>query len=188
MMPLSLFLMRHGAPERPGRLLGHLDAPADPVAIAPCVQRARGLGFTRVVTSDLARAWSPGAVIAAERGVPHQPDPRWRELYFGAWEGADPATLPQQDLARFWEDPEGSPPLRGERWSDLCARVAAAVGEIDEPTLVVSHAGAIRAALATLCGFAYTQSWAVDLPYAALLSLRIWPGVDPRAQITGLST
>jgi alpha-ribazole phosphatase len=46
----------------------------------------------------------------------------------------------------------------------------------------------MRAALTLLCGFSYGQAWAIDLPYAALLSLRFWPGDRPSAQITGLVT
>ena len=188
MTPFPLFLMRHGAPEMAGRLLGHLDAPPEPAGMEICVERARGLDFARVVTSDLARALAPGAIVAAERGVMHQADPRWRELHFGAWEGADPAALPQEALARFWDDPDGSPPPAGECWSALCARVAAAIGEIAGPTLILSHAGAMRAALATLCGLTHRQGWAIDLPYGALVSLRVWPGERPSAQITGLVT
>ncbi len=181
-----LFLMRHGVPEGPGRLIGHSDVAADPDGTRLCVERARGLDFVRLVTSDLARAFAPGAIIAAERQMPHQADARWRELDFGAWEGSDPAVLPQEALGRFWDDPDLSPPPGGERWAGLCARVAAAVADIAEPTLVISHAGAMRAALATLCGFAYRHAWAIDLPYGALVSLRFWPGARPGAQITGL--
>ena len=56
------------------------------------------------------------------------------------------------------------------------------------PTLVVTHGGVLRAALAVLCGFEQRHLWSIDLPYAALLSLRVWPGETPAAQITGLRT
>lgn len=188
MTGFALHLMRHGAPEMAGRLIGHLDAPPEPDAMTLCVERARGLDVSQVVTSDLARALDPGAVIAAERAIPHHVDPRWRELHFGAWEGADPATLPADDLGRFWNDPEACPPPGGERWSDLCGRVGVAAHDLRVPVLVLSHAGAMRAALAALCGFDHRQAWAFDLPYGALVSLRVWPGDAPNAQITGLLT
>jgi len=44
----------------------------------------------------------------------------------------------------------------------------------------------MRAALAVLCGFDMHQTWAVDLPYNCLLTLRVWPGATPTAQIAGL--
>ncbi|AMK25424.1 histidine phosphatase family protein [Sphingobium sp. TKS] len=186
MSTFPLHLMRHGAPQLAGRLLGHLDAPPEAEGIALCVERARGLDFARVVTSDLARARAPGAIIAAERGVGHGVDSRWRELHFGRWEGADPATLPSADLARFWDDPDGFPPPEGESWTDLCGRIRDGLGDLGEPVLVICHAGAMRAALAVLCGFDVWQGWAVDLPYGAVLSLQVWPGEQPSAQITGL--
>nr|WP_245405663.1 histidine phosphatase family protein [Sphingobium sp. Sx8-8] len=180
--------MRHGATERPGRLWGHGDEPSSAEGVALCVERARGLDFARVVTSDLSRARVPGALIASERAVRHEIDRRWRELDFGHWDGADPAHLPEQDLARFWSDPQGFPPPEGERWSDLHGRVAAALDDVHEPALVVTHAGAIRAALAALCGLDLRQGWAVDLSYGAVLTLRLWPGKTPSAQMTGLLT
>jgi alpha-ribazole phosphatase len=54
------------------------------------------------------------------------------------------------------------------------------------PTLVVTHGGAIRAALHILCGFERRPIWSFDLPYGVLVSLRLWPGDAPVAQITGL--
>ena len=54
------------------------------------------------------------------------------------------------------------------------------------PTLVLTHGGAMRAALAHLCGFSVQQSWSFGLPYAALLSLERWTGEPPLARITGL--
>nr|WP_218036785.1 histidine phosphatase family protein [Sphingobium sp. EM0848] len=179
--------MRHGVPQGAGRLLGHLDAPPEAEGVAACVGRAQELVFSRVVTSDLSRAMVPGALVANERGVTHDVDARWRELHFGNWEGVDPADLPGEALARFWDDPDGFPPPKGERWADLQARVAAALTDWTDPALVISHAGAMRAALSILCGFDLRQAWAIDLPYGALLSLRLWPGERLSGQIIGLA-
>ncbi len=178
--------MRHGAPQLPGLLLGHFDVPSEAHGVEQCVRRARTLEFERVVTSDLSRARAPGAIIAAERKVEHHADARWRELYFGEWEGADPATLPPEPLGAFWDDPDRHPPPRGERWGELCGRVEDALRTLTAPTLVVTHAGAMRAALAALCGLDARQCWAVDLPYAAVLSLRVWPGPQMSGQMTAL--
>lgn len=188
MTPFALHLMRHGAPQSPGLLLGHSDAPSDPAAMQPCIDRARTIDFAQVISSDLVRASAPAAQIAAERQIPHHTDARWRELHFGEWEGADPATLAPLALGRFWDAPDDYPPPGGERWTDLRLRVEKTLASIDQPTLIVSHAGAMRAALTLLCGFTYTQAWAIDLPYAALLSLRVWRGEALSAQITGLAT
>jgi len=193
MTPHMLYLMRHGAPEREGRLLGRTDDPVTQAGILACAGRAAGLSFDRIVSSDLARASDCARAIADERRLTVRQDQRWRELDFGDWDGHAPSSIDPVPLARFYDDPDASPPPRGERSSALQARVAAALHDLpDRPTLVMTHAGAIRAALATMCGFDRTQMWAFDLPYAALVSLRVWrsddPATPPVVQIVGLAT
>lgn len=182
-----LHLLRHGAPEGAGRLLGHGDAAPTPQGILACRARAQGLQVARVVSSDLARAREPAGAIARDLGVALAIDRRWRELDFGAWDGCDPAALPPAQRAAFWDDPERCPPPGGERWSQIVGRVGAALEGLAADTLVVTHAGAMRAALSALLSFDYRQGWALHLPYAALLSLRVWPGEPRSAQITGLA-
>ena len=97
-----------------------------------------------VYTSDLARA----CVVDGTR------DPRLREIDRGEAEGVAFADLPA-DLQRGLLEA----PLRvrfpgGESYEDLRARVIEALEEIagrhpDETVAIVTHAGAIRAALAT---------------------------------------
>ncbi|WP_336962893.1 histidine phosphatase family protein [Sphingobium aquiterrae] len=188
MTAFTLHLMRHGAPVGAGRLLGHTDAAATDEGCAACLARARELEVDAVVCSDLVRARDPADMIAASHGLPLRIDPRWRELDFGAWDGAHPGELDTARLAAFWNDPLGHAPPQGETWHALVARVGAALEEIGAPTLVVTHAGAMRAALSCLFGLDYRQSWAFDLPYTALISLRIWPGAQRTALITALAT
>jgi alpha-ribazole phosphatase len=184
-----LYLMRHGAPAVAGRLLGRTDDPATEAGIAACVARTKGIAVERIAVSDLVRACACAAAIGQPRGVSVEVDPRWRELDFGAWDGLGPAEIASAELAAFYDDPDASPPPDGERWSALQDRVAQALAEMPPvSTLVVTHGGAIRAALADLCGFDRRQIWAFDLPYAALVSLRIWPGPTRTVQIVGLAT
>ena len=184
-----LYLMRHGAPDVTGRMLGRTDDPATQAGIATCLARAEGLGIDRIEASDLIRARACAAAIGEPRGVAIEIDPRWRELDFGTWDGLAPAAIDRAELAAFYDDPDASPPPNGERWSALQDRVAQALAAMPPvSTLIVTHGGAIRAALAELCGFDRRQIWAFDLPYAALVSLRIWPGPTRTVQIVGLAT
>lgn len=182
-----LHLMRHGEPALTGRMLGHTDCPVTPAGVAACLAQAEGLEATRIVSSDLTRASVCAEAIGRSWGVPPTTDARWREIDFGAWDGTAPAELDQAALGRFWNDPEACPPPGGERWSDLTTRIAEAIPALEpEPTLIVTHGGAMRAALALLCGFDQRRTWAFDLPYAAILTLRVWPGPPRSAQIVGL--
>jgi len=57
--------------------------------------------------------------------------------------------------------------------------------------IVVSHAGAMRAAVSVLTGLDHRGVWAFNLPYGALLSIRVWrgEGSEPASgQIVGLRT
>ena len=69
------------------------------------------------------------------------------------------------------------------------ARVGAAIAELTpEPTLIVTHGGAMRAALHVLCGFDVRTVWAFALPYASLLTLDVWDGAPRAGQVSGLVT
>jgi alpha-ribazole phosphatase len=186
--PTVVHLMRHGEPVLAGCLLGRTDSPATPAGIKRVRTAALNLDVAACVTSDLVRARACAEAIATGRDMPVRVDSRWRELDFGEWDGQAAAMVDPEALARFWNDPDAAPPPSGERWSALVARVGAALGALGDRTLVVTHAGAMRAALAAACGFDARQVWAFDLPYAALLSLRLWPGEPLSAQIIGLKT
>lgn len=187
MTSFALHLMRHGAPVGAGRLLGRSDTAPRPQGVEACLARASGLAFGQVISSGLARASTPAEAIAQAHGVEHIVDPRWQELDFGDWDGADPAAIASPRLDAFWDDPDANPPPGGESWSALVARVGAAIDGLGAPTLVLTHAGAMRAALTCLLGLTYRQGWTLDLPYGALLSLRVAPGRLRFAQITGLT-
>ena len=182
-----LHLLRHGAPELSGRMLGRTDSPVTAEGMAACVARVKPLNFKQIVCSDLKRSQAIADAIGRDRGLAPATDARWRELDFGAWDGLAAAEIDAAALQRFWADPDGAPPPGGERWSDLVARITHAIEDLTpETSLIVTHGGAIRAALKSLCGFGLRELWAFDLPYTALLTLRIWP--DRTAQIVGLHT
>jgi alpha-ribazole phosphatase len=181
-------LLRHGPPLRTGLMLGHTDEPAVLADCPTIASRVQPLPLTQIVSSDLRRAAEQARIIADRRDLPLTIDPAWRELDFGAWDGKSPDTIDRATLTRFWDDPDASPPPEGERWSDLCARVGAAVERLQDQTLVLTHAGAMRAALCVLTGLDHGGVWALDLPYRTLLSIRIWPGVPLSGQVVGLVT
>lgn len=188
MTAFALHLLRHGAPETPGLLMGRTDGVPTAEGVAACVAQAADLRFEHLVASDLRRSRAAGEAIGAATGLPLTIDPNWRELDFGDWDGKAASAVDRDALGRFWDDPDANPPPGGERWSSLVARVSAAIGDLAPiPTVVVTHGGAMRAALHVLCGFDQRQLWAFDLPYSALLSLRVWPGERPGAQISGLT-
>jgi alpha-ribazole phosphatase len=178
-------LLRHSPPVRPGLLLGHTDAPALTPDCPRALAQARKLPLRAIVSSDLRRAADQAACLACHLDLPLTLSADWRELDFGDWDGKAPNEMDRSALARFWDDPEANAPPGGERWSRLCQRVRRALAALEPESLVVTHAGAMRAAVAALTGLDHRGVWAFDLPYGGLLSLRIWP--DHSGQVTGLS-
>ncbi|WP_088183427.1 histidine phosphatase family protein [Sphingobium sp. Z007] len=189
MSDFLLHLLRHGEPEGAGRLNGRTDASPTAAGIAACAVRARDLGLETLLASDLSRARLAGEAIGRAVDLPLTLDPRWRELDFGAWDGLLAEEVDGLALSRFRDDPDRHPPPGGERWSALTGRISAAIDTLSaRPTLIVTHGGAMRAAVAILCGLDARQVWAIDLPYASLLSLRVWrmPDAPTTGQIVGL--
>tara|TARA_B100000378_G_scaffold81559_2_gene63951 strand:+ start:7716 stop:8291 length:576 start_codon:yes stop_codon:yes gene_type:complete len=189
--PFDLHLLRHGPPLRTGLMLGHHDEPAAPGAHRQLIDRASGLGAAEIVSSDLSRAQDGARLISDACALPLRVDRRWRELDFGAWDSKPSTALDPRQLSNFWSDPDANPPPDGERWSDLLGRVGNAIADLDRPAIVVSHAGAMRAAVSVFTGLDHRAVWAFDLPYGALLSIRVWRGEgnEPaRGQIVGLRT
>nr|WP_093665393.1 histidine phosphatase family protein [Sphingomonas gellani] len=180
--------MRHGEPVLTERMLGRTDCAVTAQGVAACVDAAAALSFESVLASDLARARTCAQAIAAGMNRTVAVDPRWRELDFGAWDGCSAGDVDQATLGRFWDDPDARPPPDGERWSELVARVSAALDDLADQTLVVTHAGAIRAALSAACGFDVRQTWAFALPYACVVTLRLWQEAAPSGQIVALSS
>jgi alpha-ribazole phosphatase len=189
MSGVLLHLLRHGAPEVPGLLMGRTDGAPSPAGIAACVERVAGLKVDACVSSGLVRCDRAADAIGAKLALGFTIDPRWRELDFGEWDGMAPGDIDQEALRRFWKAPDDNPPRGGERWSSLVARVTTAILDVaHSPTLVITHGGAMRAALSVLCRFDYRQCWALDLPCASLLSFRLWAGEQLSGQIVGLRT
>lgn len=165
-------------------MLGRTDCAETPEGVAACLDQVEHLVFAWLTSSPFRRARAAAEAIGSARAMSVTIDPRWREIDFGDWDGLSSADIPAEALGRFWADPDAHAPPGGERWSALTARVGEAIDAIDRDTLVVTHGGAMRAALSVLFGFDQPQLWAFDLPCASLLSLRIWPA--RQAQIIGL--
>lgn len=176
MTPFALHLLRHGAPETPGLLLGRTDMAPTAEGIAACAAQAAGIAVEVLISSDLRRCHDAATKIGKAAGLPVTTEPRWRELDFGDWDGQPGSAIDAEALGRFWSDPDANPPPEGEPWSALTARVSAALVDLaPRPALIVTHGGAIRAALHRLCGFDRRQLWSFDLPYGVLVSLQVWP-------------
>jgi broad specificity phosphatase PhoE len=150
---VKLYLLRHGesAWNAEGRLQGQADPELSPAGRAQAQQLAAVVARLPpgdVIASDLVRA-SETAALAGFGDAPT--DARWRERSLGVWEGHLEAEVATRDeMAAFRRGdlvPDG-----GESWPDFQARVAGALDALTRDTLVFTHGGCVRAAVAHLTG------------------------------------
>ena len=119
---------------------------------------------TDIRSSDLFRAQMLAEKVAARDGLDITFDKRLREYDFGAWEGRRWSAIPRNDL---W----GASPPGGENFADLHARVGAAIADCTPRTLVVAHAGVIRAAMMILNGKSFDEVFATKIPFCQPITL-----------------
>lgn len=161
-----IIFWRHGRTEwnHSGRFQGQEDIDLDETGREQALRAAEVLATrdpSMIVASDLRRAADTAAALSELSGVPVTYDTRLRETDAGKWQGLSFAEIDE----RFSRDNAawrgGDPAVRaggaenrldvGER---MLAAVTDAVGRVapSETLVVVSHGGAIRAALAALMG------------------------------------
>ncbi|WP_257169118.1 histidine phosphatase family protein [Bradyrhizobium sp. SRS-191] len=187
-------LLRHGTTGRDGYLDGRTDPPLSETGWAQFRRQTQSKAWRRVVSSPLARARAAAEDYARHAGCVLQVDPDWSELDFGRWDGRkrrDIVSDPERAalLEAFYADPAVAPP-DGESWADLQARVSRAVDRIlatpePAPVLVLTHGGAIRAALAHLLGWPLHQLWSLRIHPGTRLTLEAGQSADgaPWAEI-----
>jgi broad specificity phosphatase PhoE len=175
---LRLWLVRH-APA-PGRgVRGWTDAPADLSDAAALDHLAARLPPAPVVASDLSRAAATADRIAGDR--PRlSAEPGLREMWFGDWEGLDPAAIADAapDLSRAVWDGEAAAP-GGEGFAEMAARATAALDRLGEgraELIAVCHMGPILAALARAAGLAPKAALAFRVDPLSVTRLDRLPG------------
>ncbi|MBV8148120.1 MAG: histidine phosphatase family protein [Candidatus Eremiobacteraeota bacterium] len=159
---MQLTLVRHGATrwnaER--RFQGSADVPLNAEGLAQAAALARRLAQEqpdRIYSSDLQRALKTAELIAAPHGLRVNADARLREFAFGSWEGLtwpEILALTPGLGANAWRDPSRYEPPGGERFEDVCARIASFYNDLARAgvgrAIVVTHAGVLHATLRVL--------------------------------------
>jgi broad specificity phosphatase PhoE len=145
----------------------------DAAAAAQLADALHDLPLVAVYTSPLERALvTADAIAAAHRLQPLVVDDL-RELDFGEADGVPFEELPAELQRGLLEDPTGVRFPGGESYAELRGRVIGACDDIvarhpGAEVAVVSHAGAIRAALATWLSMADGAVFRLDQRYASI--------------------
>ena len=176
---LRLYLMRHGAVESTGRLIGHTDAALAVAGLAQAQQLAAQLATTKlsaVYASDLQRAVATATPIAARHNLPVLAQPQWREIAMGEWEGrvvAELHTECPERMAQCFSDPASFAYPGGEAFSSFAARVRHALAQLlaehnSGAIALVVHGGVCRAILGEALGMPMTHWLRLAQDYGCL--------------------
>jgi broad specificity phosphatase PhoE len=180
-----LVFVRHGVTQGcEGMCLGHTDPPLSEEGKTqirrlvgdPAQLRQASPAGVRIVSSDLRRARDSAALIGEALGVDVEVDSRLREMSFGLWDGISWEAIGVLDGPRFeaWTgDWVNVPAPHGEGAQDLIRRArewlhdfAARTDVERRTTIVVSHAGWIRAALVVLAETPMKEMFDIPVDYA----------------------
>ena len=149
----QLLLIRHAPALSEGRLAGRRDVPAD-CGDAAALSALRRLlePAGKVIASPALRCRQTAATLWPD--LAPDLDARLWEQDFGAWEGLAHGDIPNLGALTPAALANHTPP-DGESFADVCARIAPALCEIaasGERTIIIAHAGTVRAALALAIG------------------------------------
>lgn len=151
--PSRLLLIRHAPSLAGGRLAGRLDVAAQlPPTLAPMLAAARTHiasllpGPAQLLSSPALRCRQTAEALFPGAGFTQ--DARLWEQDFGAWEGQDATTLPNLGPLSRAGLAAHCPP-GGESFLNVCHRVFPALEETaaQGPSIIITHAGVIRAAI-----------------------------------------
>ena len=116
-----------------------------------------------VYGSDLLRAKQSAGLYFPQ--ATFQADSSWRECNFGVFEGKTYAELEKNMNYRNWIDnPYTIAPLEGESLADVEMRVVAALKQLPNKSVVVTHGGPIRAILTKFSPDA-KEFWSWNVPH-----------------------
>jgi len=198
--PTHLLLVRHGESEanRRGVWDGNLDGPLTPLGYRQAELVAARLAaweppITCIYSSPLERAQRTAQAIAQRLGLEVITRDDLQEINLGKINGLSMEEFAQQfpDLYTRWQDRHDLSFTwpGGEQRRQFYQRVARAVREIigrhpGEVVAVVSHGGAIRAAVAGLLGEAGPGWWSYTLENTSITHIVVGP--DGAAEMLAL--
>lgn len=172
-----MIFLRHPSPRvEPGTCYGRLDLD---IAEEGAGQIAHALEttprFTHLLASPALRCRALAQALCERESVRPVFDERLWEMDMGAWEGRAWRDIPLEETAEWIKDPVNLPTPGGESFLDLQRRVAAAIAEADHAslasTVVVCHAGPIRAMQMAWNGLSFREAFAAAPPYSEPIEL-----------------
>ena len=179
---IQIALLRHAQTDLHGCFCGHSDPGLSVTGqeqLPTIIHSLSHMAPRSIWSSDLRRARETAEPIVKHFGLDYTTSPGLREMNFGKWEGLSwkEVELQYPDDAKAWAKlfPHHRPP-GGESFLELRARAIEQLEQLAkcaQPgcTLVVTHAGFIRTAVAWVLGVPDERISRIGLHYGALSTL-----------------
>ncbi|MHB1294641.1 MAG: alpha-ribazole phosphatase [Anaerolineae bacterium] len=185
---VKLLLVRHGETDWNvlKRYQGRTDVPLNERGLAQAEAlacRLAGDTLQAVYASDLARAYATAEAVVAPHGLQVRPEPRLREMAFGAWEGLTYSEIEARDpelVAAWRRDPCVTAPPGGETVEDVRRRLESLLDDLrqvhaQDTVALVGHGGCLQVLLCMALGLALPKRWEFRLDSASLSILDLYP-------------
>jgi probable phosphoglycerate mutase len=134
-----------------------------------------------LLTSPLLRTRQTAQILAAALGLQAELAHEWSELRLGEWNGLTYRQIGQgwPDEFAAWHDSPSARPPGGESVDELRIRVEAALRrlrrtEAGKSVVLVTHAGPIRAAVASALEAGPAAFWRLRIDPASVTTVRFW--------------
>lgn len=166
---MALILVRHTVPHgTSGLCYGRLDVPlAESFEQEATALEASLPPFDHLLTSPATRCRRLADWLGAKRGLAPVIDHRFQEMDFGRWEGRLWSEIPEGEVNAWAEHFFEGRPHGGESVAQVAERVGLALLQARRrpgTSLIVTHAGVVRAALAA---GGDTAAWQAEIAYAS---------------------
>ena len=171
-LPIRVVLWRHGQTDWnvENRFQGHSDIPLNKVGQYQASEAAKVLAALRpdrIISSDLIRAQSTAAALAALTDITVEINPNLRETDGGLWEGklaSENRATHGELFANWYEGGDEPAGVTGERRSDVAKRAVAVIEKettnFSGTIVFVTHGGTVRSVLGSILKLPIAQ-WGV---------------------------
>jgi probable phosphoglycerate mutase len=174
-----IYLARHGetADNAEGRVQGTIDTPLNDRGreqARELAEQVAGREVRALYSSQLARALETAQIVGERLGLGPVVDERFAESDRGEWQGRLLRDIERDEPETWAAWRRGEAGFRfpgGESLAEHVARVGEALGEVEQPALVICHGGTVRAALVATGRNALGEFQSIRVPNAELVTI-----------------
>lgn len=179
----TIDLVRHGEVKTPDLFCATADEPLSKTGWTQLNALKHHEKWSHIISSPQKRCSEFAAKLAQQKNVPLCIDGAWREMNFGRWTGQTYQSVWEKDtqlLKQLWKAPLEFSAPEGESMRDFITRIQASWGKLlnqyeGQHILVLTHAGAIRALLATVLNIDYQSTQKFAVAHGKINRICCWP-------------